>query len=121
MNKDQIRELLLEAYEAGWRGSLELKEDYVEAVMEELPEEKKKVPSLKNPYLRDANTFTISTSLLEQDGSSYTWEFGRGGEVTIERRDGEIVLNNNIDNIAEVANVSPPEQLEFDLGQAQIV
>lgn len=34
LSEDEIRQALIEAYEAGWRGCLELKQEYVEQVME---------------------------------------------------------------------------------------
>ena len=44
MDRNEIRQALLKAYEAGWRGSRELKEEYAEEALNDLlgPEDEEK-------------------------------------------------------------------------------
>jgi hypothetical protein len=63
MEKEKLKKLIMEAYEAGWRGSLELKEAYAEEVVE-----KKESTEVKNYW-----PFNYS----ESDGSggpAFTWQ-----------------------------------------------
>lgn len=56
MERENIKQALLKAYEAGWRGSLELKEEYVEEALNDLPEEKKHEEEKK---------YTVNTAGME--------------------------------------------------------
>lgn len=60
MEKEKLKEMLMEAYEAGFRGCLELKEAYVEEMLEQ-PEPEIKESENQLEFNYDMDTITIQT------------------------------------------------------------
>lgn len=57
-NEDDVKKVLAEAYEAGWRGCLEMKGEYVEKAVQDLCEHK--VPEKHAPIVWDGITSSSS-------------------------------------------------------------
>tara|TARA_Y100000034_G_C6861683_1_gene392262 strand:+ start:205 stop:510 length:306 start_codon:yes stop_codon:yes gene_type:complete len=77
MTREAIKEMLVEAYEAGWRGCLELKEEYAEQVLpEEVVETEDEQEYRLPPEIVAGSTITVNaTSVLGSAlGGEYTFE-----------------------------------------------
>lgn len=71
MDRDKIKQALLKAYEAGWRGSLELKEEYAkEAVLDLLGPEEKDIGKLRSI---EATKVNVYSEWLPGDTLSNQW------------------------------------------------
>ena len=73
MDREEIREALLKAYEAGWRGSRELKEEYAEEALNDLlgPEDEEKEKKEEQQMLSWTTPLTAGWS--DQSGQSASW------------------------------------------------
>ena len=73
ISKKKLKEMLAAAYEAGWRGSLELKEEYAELMVEEDTSELEMVEEKKPVMNYDMGTITISSSFLSGSDADNVW------------------------------------------------
>jgi hypothetical protein len=100
--EERLTELLMEAYEAGWRGCLELKEEYANSVAEE---EKEKaldyLPPLKEIPTEinlDVNTITVSSSGAAM-GGEYTFELQGVEPVVLETEWRDFGVVNSVETV----------------------
>jgi hypothetical protein len=73
IDENELRKLLVEAYESGWRGSLELKDEHAEQSLSKYKESQAhqdkltQIPNAQDhfqivdPQVMDGHTFTISS------------------------------------------------------------
>ena len=80
MDREDVKQALLKAYEAGWRGSLELKEEYAEDAVfwligpEEKEEEKKELQNRDHPL-----GWTVGGGASDQ--SAQAWSYNTFSDV----------------------------------------
>lgn len=117
MERSKIKEALLKAYEAGWRGSLELKEEYAEKALDEICGKELEV---KDIYQQTTFSFDGANSYqsITSDGSGQTMEWtiqentiqttpADGSQITAEW----VADRSNWNNVVGAHNDAPSEEI----------
>lgn len=84
--------MLIDAYESGWSGCLELKSEYADSVLDRIPEDKSLTSSITicSSPAQGVNSSEISTSSLSLNQGYYSY-FETGGTAFVDEPGEDII------------------------------
>lgn len=91
LDRDRLRRMLIEAYESGWSGCLELRSEYAESVLDRMPEEDCLASSIticSSPAGMPSSEISTSSLSLNQGYYSY---FESGGTAFVNEPGNDVL------------------------------